>query len=136
MQRQYSSPDLKPSTFTLIAEYPDALVNNMIAYMQDNITENLSIQDFCEHFNYSKTLLCTRFSAATKKTINQYFVEMKIATAKRIIRERQQTRELFSRISDYLNFSSPSYFYYTFKRVTNMTPSEYSQSVKQYDAND
>ena len=135
MHRQYSTPNIKPSSFTLAETYPDTLVNDIIRFMQDNITENLLISDFCEHFNYSKTLLCTRFFASTKKTIKQYFLEMKISTAKRMIRERQQTRDLFSYISDYLNFSSPSYFYYTFKRITNMTPSEYSHSVKQYDAN-
>jgi AraC-like DNA-binding protein len=133
LQRQYSSPDIKPRAFSLAEDYSDTLVNDMIAFMQENITENLSIADYCEKFNYSKTLLCTRFASVTGKTINQYFIELKIAMAKRIIREKQQNRELFCRISDYLNFSSPSYFYYTFKRITNMTPSEYAQSVRRYD---
>ena len=59
------------------------------------------------------------------------FTEMKITAAKQIIREQSATRELFSRIADLLGFSSPSYFHYTFKKVTGMTPSQYFKSVRQ-----
>lgn len=131
--RDHAAPRLKKSHIRLSEPYADELVNDMVVFMQENLGKNLSIADFCRQFSYGKTLLCTRFAAATGKTINRFFTELKISAAKRIIREQPPSRELFARISDLLGFSSPSYFYSTFRKVTNMTPSEYFKSVHQYD---
>ena len=131
--RGFSAPRLKPTAFSISESFDDPLVAEMIGFMQQNITKSLTISDFCRQFSYGKTHLCTRFSSVTGKTINTYFTGMKISAAKRLIREQNQSRELFSRISELLGFSSPSYFYSTFKRYTNMTPSEYFRSVHQYD---
>lgn len=131
--RDRVTPTLVPARITLQDHYADPLVRDMITYMQEHITENVGISDLCRHFSYGKTHLCTKFQAATGKSINRYFMEMKISAAKRIIRQESGTRELFSRISDLLGFSSPSYFYATFKRITNMTPTQYFKSVHQYD---
>ncbi len=133
LARDHAAPRLRPAAIPLFEQYADPLVRDMVAYMQENITKNLTIADFCRQFSYGKTHLCTKFLAQTGKTINSYFTELKISTAKRIIREQNASRELFSRISDLLGFSSSSYFYYTFKKVTNMTPSQYFKSVHQYD---
>ncbi len=131
--RDHAAPRLKRSLFRLSEPYSDELVNEMVLYMQENLGKTLTIADLCRQFSYGKTHLCTRFSAATGKTINRFFMELKISAAKQIIREQTLSRELFARISDLLGFSSPSYFYCTFKKFTNMTPSEYFKSVHQYD---
>ena len=136
LHRNHAETQLKTSHIAVAETYDDALVNEMIVFMSENITKNLKIADFCHRFNYGKTHLCDRFSAATGKSINAYFTELKISAAKRIIREQNQTKEFFSRIADLLGFSSPSYFYSTFKKVVNMTPSEYFKSVHQYDFQD
>ena len=133
LARDHAAPHLRPAAIPFSEQYSDPLVSEMVAYMQENITKNLTISDFCRQFSYGKTHLCTKFLSETGKTINGYFTELKISTAKRIIREQTASRELFSRISDLLGFSSPSYFYYTFKKITNMTPSQYFKSVHQYD---
>ena len=134
LQREHAVPRLKKSHVLLSVTYDDPLVNEMLAYMQENITGSLTISDFCRRFNYGKTHLSTRFTAATGKSISAYFTEMKIRAAKRIIREQNQGKECFSRIADLLGFGSASYFYSTFKRIVHMTPSEYFRSVHQYDA--
>ncbi len=131
LARGHTAPPLRPTHAILSETYADPLVSDMIAYMQDNIGRNLTIADFCRQFSYGKTHLCTKFFAETGKTINGYFTELKITAAKQIIREQSASRELFSRISDLLGFSSPSYFHYTFKKVTGMTPSQYFKSVRQ-----
>lgn len=133
MHRRTAAPLLKPAHFPLAEIYEDSLVNDMVLFMQENVTRNLTIADFCKQFNYGKTHICTRFVQVTGKSVNRYFTELKIRTAKRLIREQSASRELFSRISDLLGFSSPSYFYSTFKRITGRTPSEYCESVHQYD---
>ena len=131
--RDYAAPRLEHVGIKLSEQYSDPLVCDMIEYMRHNIMKSLTISDFCREFCYGKTHLCTKFLKETGKTISAYFAEMKIDAAKRIIREQSNTRELFSRISDTLGFSSPAYFYYTFKKITKMSPSQYFKSVHQYD---
>lgn len=115
------------------AEFDDEIVNKIIDYLYKHISTNISLEDICKELNYSKTYLCTHFVNVTKKTINRYYLELKILVAKKMIREKNKTRKLFSQISEDLGFNSPTYFYYTFKKYTNMSPSEYSQSVHKYD---
>jgi AraC-like DNA-binding protein len=113
-------------------EYPDSVVNEIIGYMRENVTQKLSLTDICMRFRYGKTYLCSRFRAVTGKTILHFFTEMKIAAAKQMIRDARDGAGRFSQISDTLNFSTPAYFYTTFKKVTGMTPSEYAASIRHY----
>ncbi|MBE6580866.1 MAG: AraC family transcriptional regulator [Ruminococcaceae bacterium] len=131
--RSNAQPDIARTPILLSDSCNDPLVRDMVLYMQENLTKNLTIADFCKRFSYGKTHLCTKFSEVTGKTINAYFIELKIIAAKQIIREQSSSRELFARVADLLGFSSPSYFYYTFKRLTGMTPTQYFKSVHQYD---
>ena len=118
--------------FLVAEEYSDALVNGVVHYMQQHITEKLSLAELCRVFRYGKTYLCGRFLEVTGKTVNRFFVEMKIAAAKRMIRSKEADPGQFSQIADMLSFSTPAYFYSTFKRVTGMTPSEYAASIRHY----
>ena len=133
LMREHTTPLLKKPRLRLYETYNDEFVNEMVKYMCEHLDTDLTIADLCRKFSYGKTYLCTRFLSVTGKSINRYFVELKVNAAKQIIREESRSHELFPRISDALGFSSPSYFYATFKRVTGMTPTEYSRSVHQYD---
>ena len=64
---------------------------------------------------------------STYNTILEYTLLRKIQEAKKLIRE---DRYNFSQISDRLAFDNPHYFSRVFKRITNITPSEYKKSVK------
>lgn len=128
--RQFTIPQLPTSRFKE-SDYGDRLVNGIVKYMQNNITEKITIEDICKEFNYGKTYICSKFAQITGKSINRYLTELKIDMAKNIIREQTASRDLFSQISDLLNFNDPSYFYYVFKKHTNMTPSEYAKSIRQ-----
>ena len=57
----------------------------------------------------------------------ELFLQMKIEFAKQLIREDQMN---FTQISDFLGYSSIHYFSRQFKKITGMTPSEYSSSIK------
>lgn len=127
--RQFTIPELHLSRFKN-TDYNDPLVDGIVKYMKEHLTDKISIDDLCREFNYGKTHICAKFSKTTGKTINRYLSELKIEAAKNIIRE-QAPSDLFSKISDLLNFSDPAYFYQVFKKHTNMTPSEYEKSVRQ-----
>ena len=117
-----------------VEEYDDVLVNEMIHYMQEHITENVTISQLCEMYHYSKTFLCNRFLAVTGKTINQFLTRLKIDAAKNIIRNEKSADIHIARIANVLNFSSPSYFSYVFRKTTGMSPLEYAVSVRHYES--
>ena len=57
----------------------------------------------------------------------EYLGKMKVDSAKQAIREGKKN---FTEIANDLGYSSIHYFSRHFKKVTGMTPSEYSSSVK------
>ena len=119
-----------------IEEYPDPLVNDIINYLRAHITENVTISELCRVYHYSRTFLCNRFVAVTGKTINHFLTELKIDAAKNIIRNEKNANIHISQIANVLNFSSPSYFSYVFKKSTGMSPAEYAVSVRHYESNE
>ena len=77
--------------------------------------------------NYSRTYLSKIFKLHSGHTISEYITMLKIQEAKKLIRQERYT---FTEISDMLSFDNPHYFSTVFKRKTNMTPSEYKNSVQ------
>lgn len=105
----------------------DDLVNRIICFMKENIDKHLTIDDFCEEFGLSRTRIKNLFREKLNTGIIQYFRHLKIEKAKELIREENYN---FSEIADKLGFSSVHYFSSVFKKITDMTPSEYVISVK------
>lgn len=101
-------------------------VGECIAYLSENIYGNVTIDAVCARTNYSRTYICTLFRAVTGKTIIQYYNELKIDEAKKLIRKNKNT---FAEISELLGFNTPTYFSHIFSKITNMTPSQYKKSV-------
>lgn len=103
------------------------LAERMVSRLNASVYEKLTVEKFCQDMSYSKAYLSKIFSKNYDCTINEYITKVKIAEAKRLIREHSHN---FSQISDMLCFSNPLYFSRVFRRVTGMSPSEYKNSVK------
>lgn len=99
----------------------------IIEYLNENIFNKLTLKDICKKFNYGKTFLCTQFKKSTGKTIMNYYMYLKIETAKKLVREKNMT---FRQISESLNFDNPAHFTNTFRKYTGMTPTQYLNSVR------
>lgn len=104
------------------------LVAKMIEIIEKNIYGPVTSSMVCEEMNYSRTYLSKIFKASTEYTISEYITYLKIKEAKRLIRAKGHT---FTEISDMLSFDNPHYFSRVFKKVTNFTPTQYKNSVKQ-----
>ena len=102
------------------------LVSQAIQIITENIYGKVSVAQICNELNYSRTYLSKIFKAATGYTILDYFILSKIREAKKLIREERYN---FTQISDLLAFNNPHYFSAVFKKFTNMTPSDYKNSV-------
>lgn len=104
----------------------DGLFRDIIAYMEENITAHLTIDQICRDNLVGRTLLKKLFTDNTGCGIIDYFSLMKINAAKQLIRQGGMN---FSQIAERLGYHSIHYFSRQFKKTTGMTPTEYAQSM-------
>jgi len=99
----------------------------VIAYLNSNIYSRLTLDNICDKFSISKAYLCQIFRDATGYSLIDYFINMKIAEAKRLIRTDEFN---ITQISYMLGYSSIHHFSRAFKKVTGFSPMSYKRSIK------
>ncbi|MBE7049698.1 MAG: AraC family transcriptional regulator [Ruminococcaceae bacterium] len=105
----------------------DRLTEDITQLLGSNIYGKISVSDICRKLNFSRTYISARFKQTLGMTINEYMTKLKIEEAKTLIREEKHS---ISQISEMLCYDNPHYFSRVFKKVTNMSPREYKESVK------
>ncbi|GAA3405175.1 AraC family transcriptional regulator [Paenibacillus hodogayensis] len=112
---------------TLIAaQHGDDLFARIVAFLHNHLNERFTLDELCDRFAISRTGLKMIFKARTGAGAMEYFSRMKIDRAKQLIREENGN---LSAIAEILGYSSIHHFSKQFKRISNMTPSEYSRSI-------
>ncbi|MDO5418262.1 MAG: AraC family transcriptional regulator [Lachnospiraceae bacterium] len=106
---------------------PNETYNRIIRYMEDHIDEQLTIEKICRNTLVGRSQLQKLFQEIHGCGVIEYFIQMKIDTAKQLIRDNQLN---FTQISDRLGYTSIHYFSRQFKKITHMTPSEYASSIR------
>lgn len=101
-------------------------IKEVARYMEQNISENLTVLQIAKRFSLSESALKKMFSSDVGCGVTDFFNSMKIEKAKEYIRENEKN---FTQISEELGFSSIHYFSRLFKKKTGMTPTEYRSSV-------
>lgn len=102
-------------------------LQEIIAYMEFRICEQLSMDDLCRHFSLSRSSIQKLFQKEKGCGPIEYFNEMKIQCAKDMIRDG---RKNLTEIAAFLSYSSLPYFSKQFKKAIGMSPMEYASSVK------
>lgn len=100
---------------------------SVIRYLGEHIQEYVTIEDICHNTLVGRSQLQKLFREKHHCGVIEFFSRMKIDLAKELIRENQLN---FTQISEYLGYSSIHYFSRQFKKISGMTPSEYSSSIK------
>lgn len=98
-------------------------INEIIAYIQEHIYENLAVSELAAHFYLHPDYLSRLFKKHAHVSINHYIVLQKIATAQSLLREGHTVAEVQER----LGYSSYAYFFKTFQKTTGMSPSKYRE---------
>lgn len=131
--RRYSNPALSQKNIS--ANLPKStkvksdseLFNRAHSYLERNLNGRVTIEDICKQTLIGRSQLQKIFREQCGLGIIEYFSTMKIDAAKEMIRTRHMN---FTQISEQLGYSSIHYFSRQFKKITNMTPSEYASSIK------
>ncbi len=96
-------------------------------YMRDNISSNLTLYDLCKKFNVSQSNLFKKWKDNCNIGIMEYFLNLKIDEAKRLITENEYN---ITQISEMLGYSTIHHFSHSFKKSVGMSPSEYKRFIK------
>lgn len=106
----------------------ETIYTTILEYLEHNLCGHLTVEQICKDNLISGSQLKKLFREREQCGVIEFFNKMKIERAKELIRTRQMN---FSQIADYLGYTSIHYFSRQFKKLTGMTPSEYTDSIKQ-----
>ncbi len=107
--------------------FDQSFVERIEEFLHLHLNDNITFTDVCRFMNLSGTKVKVLFKLYKGSGVMEFYGDMKITEATRMIREESYN---FTEISEKLNYASVHYFSRHFKRVTGMTPTEYSTSIK------
>lgn len=122
LMRNETEKNSSEAVFLPSERFDERISDRVIGYMNEHISEKLSVDDVCAILHYNKSYVFRQFKKTTGSSLMAYFTQMKVRKAKELLRETDLS---VSDISDKLSFDDPNYFSKTFKRVTGYTPSVY-----------
>ncbi len=96
-------------------------------FIEEHLAETPALPLICDHFSFSRTYLCRVFKEETGTSPIDYWINLKIKEAKKLIREGNHN---ITQISELLGYTSIHHFTRMFKRVTGLSPTAYKSSVK------
>ncbi|QRR02657.1 AraC family transcriptional regulator [Dyadobacter sandarakinus] len=99
-------------------------LNKVYAYTLSHYKNDITLQDVASIANLGITSFCRYFKLMTKKTYNDFLVEIRISHACRFLIEDKMGTEV---ICYECGFNNISNFYRHFRKVTGMTPLEYKR---------
>ena len=102
------------------------LIATIKSYIQNNLAKKITMEELAGVTGYSTSYISRVFRQQCGTTIGRYITAKKISYAKELIRNHTYN---FAQISDMLGFDTPQYFASTFKKETDMTPSEFKRSL-------
>lgn len=105
------------------------IVDNILAILDEKLAtqDKVNLDEISFKLGFSKSYIKSKFKKDTGKSIIQYFIEMKIEKAKKLLSQNEYT---VSEIADMLGFGSIFYFSRQFKLHTDMSPTEYLNSIR------
>lgn len=102
-------------------------VMNTIAYVQENLSANLHLEDLAKHAYVSRSTLTELFRKEVGVSLGKYIDDQLIAAAQR---ELSQTTRSIGEISNSLGYSNQCYFSRRFKQICGKTPQLYRTQNK------
>lgn len=98
------------------------VIQEILRYINDNISENLTIEHLAENFFLSESYICRIFKLSTGTTINKYVTARRISMAKVMLSNGISINDVCTKcgFNDYSNFLK------SFKKAVGISPKKYS----------
>ncbi len=115
----------KPASYKL--KNTEEILDMIIHYLKRHLHEQVTLEQVCHDNLIGRTQLQKLMKEQFDMGVINYFHQLKIEEAKQQIRSGRLN---FTQISAGLGYQSVQYFSRQFKKLTGMTPTEYSSSIK------
>ena len=103
----------------------DENIQRTVTYINQNLTETITLEKLAQISNYSVSHFKTRFKHEIGIPPTEYITLQKIKYAKKLL----ETTDLsVTELSCDLGFSSSNYFSTVFKKILNITPQQYKKN--------
>lgn len=99
-------------------------VTKILDYISDNLHEKLLVQDIADYVGCTVPYISRLFKKELNMPISSYVMQKKVEAAADMIHFSDYSA---LEISNYLNFSSQSYFIKQFRKYIGITPKEYRE---------
>lgn len=96
-------------------------IKEVLAYIDLNFLEAISLETVAQHFFVSKEHLCRTFKAYSGENISDYIIRKRMEKARKLILEKDLAIKNVAQITGYEDIA---YFYRVFKRHFGLTPGE------------
>ncbi len=96
-------------------------------YIMENLSETLSVKDVARHVNLSPEYFTRLFKRNTGTNIKDFIIDCKIMAAKDLLQNSSLPITIIALELGYSNFP---YFTQMFKKITNMTPSDFRRQSR------
>jgi two-component system response regulator YesN len=97
------------------------LVEQMIDYVQEHISENITLQEIADELYISRNYLGQIFKKIVGEPFKNYITRVRMEKAKKMI---QEGNHLIYEVSEKVGYMNPAYFTTTFKKYTGYTPTD------------
>lgn len=104
----------------------DKWLSPILNYIDNHLTERISLDDLANEFYTSKYTLCHTFKRKTGLTLTTYINMNRIKLACFLLRQGIPVKEAATRSG----FSSMTHFIHTFTSFTDTTPGKYAQTLR------
>lgn len=121
LQTQALTP-LSPSSATTLNKSQDTVILQVVAYINKEYSQNVTLDTLQKKFYISKNTLCRRFIKQLNCSPMQYLMYARLNVAKMYL---STTNKSIGEIAELCGFSSANYFGLIFKKQIGISPSNY-----------
>jgi AraC-like DNA-binding protein len=112
----------------LLAGGGERIAQQALQYLSTQYAEPITIELMAETLGYNRAYLSTLFKKHTGLTPVTFLLRLRIDKARLLLRERQELT--VEQIASSVGFQDPLYFSKQFKRLYNMSPTDYRNTMK------
>jgi AraC family transcriptional regulator len=120
---------MKPTDKTIVTDRHNLTqirLQQAIDYIHDHLNSDLSMTQIATSVNVSPTYFASLFKNATGISLHQYVIKERVERAKLLM--TKNTYLTLANIASQVGFSSQSHLIYHCKRLTGMTPKQFTNS--------